>query len=39
MADYLGEEEMRNHMENHWSSWITESDFSEMASLGLNFVR
>lgn len=26
-------------LQNHWSTWITEDDFKEMASYGLNFVR
>jgi glucan 1,3-beta-glucosidase len=26
-------------LRDHWNSWITEDDFSEIASVGLNFVR
>ena len=39
MGATLGQEEMQSRMQKHWSSWITAEDFSEMASLGLNFVR
>ncbi|RYP80676.1 hypothetical protein DL769_002358 [Monosporascus sp. CRB-8-3] len=35
----LGPAEARARLEKHWSSWITESDFGEIASQGLNFVR
>ena len=30
---------MEQKMEKHWSSWITEEDFGQIASAGLNFVR
>lgn len=26
-------------MEKHWSSWITEADFGEMSSRGVNLIR
>lgn len=26
-------------MEKHWSSWITEADFAEMSSRGVNLIR
>ncbi|KAK5165751.1 uncharacterized protein LTR77_008674 [Saxophila tyrrhenica] len=39
MSATLGKDEMEKRMQKHWSSWITAGDFSEMASLGLNFVR
>ncbi|WPH01774.1 glucan 1,3-beta-glucosidase [Acrodontium crateriforme] len=35
----LGQTEAKNRLESHWSSWITEGDFAEMKSMGLNFVR
>ncbi|PBP22472.1 putative Glucan 1,3-beta-glucosidase [Diplocarpon rosae] len=35
----LGKSEASRRLEAHWSSWITEADFSEMASFGLNHVR
>jgi glucan 1,3-beta-glucosidase len=35
----LGQQEASNRLQAHWSSWITESDFQQIASLGLNFVR
>ncbi|RYP87668.1 hypothetical protein DL770_004747 [Monosporascus sp. CRB-9-2] len=35
----LGPAEAKTRLEKHWSSWITESDFGEIASKGLNFVR
>lgn len=34
-----GKEQAQEVLQNHWSTWITESDFQEMASYGLNFVR
>ena len=39
MAATLGKAEMEKRMQSHWSSWITAGDFSEMASIGINFVR
>ncbi|KAI1085635.1 glycoside hydrolase family 5 protein [Whalleya microplaca] len=35
----LGEEKARSAFAGHWSSWITEKDFDEMRSYGLNTVR
>lgn len=35
----LGPVEGEARLEKHWSSWITEDDFAEIASKGLNFVR
>lgn len=39
MSASLGKAEMQKRMQKHWSSWITESDFAEMAGHGLNLVR
>lgn len=39
MSETLGKREMNRRMQKHWSSWITESDFGEIAGAGLNFVR
>ncbi len=39
MSATLGKAEMESRMQKHWSSWITEADFGEMASYGINFVR
>ncbi|RYO96449.1 hypothetical protein DL766_003954 [Monosporascus sp. MC13-8B] len=38
-TEVLGPAEAKTRLEEHWSSWITESDFGEIASKGLNFVR
>ncbi|RYO74941.1 hypothetical protein DL764_010623 [Monosporascus ibericus] len=38
-TEVLGPAEAKARLEKHWSSWITESDFGEIASKGLNFVR
>lgn len=35
----LGPAEAQNQLEAHWKSWITQSDFNEIASVGLNHVR
>ena len=35
----LGATEASNRLTAHWSSWITEADFEEIASFGLNHVR
>lgn len=35
----LGKSEAKKRLEAHWHSWITESDFSELKSIGINFVR
>lgn len=39
MAETLGKGAMQQKMQKHWSSWITEGDFGEIADAGLNFVR
>lgn len=39
MAATLGKGAMQQKMQQHWSSWITEGDFGEIADAGLNFVR
>lgn len=39
MSATLGKDEMQSRMQQHWSTWVTEADFSEIASLGLNLVR
>lgn len=35
----LGKEEASNRLNHHWATWITQSDFNEIASMGLNHVR
>jgi len=35
----LGSSEAEKRLQAHWSSWITEDDFSQIAGVGLNFVR
>ncbi|KAF2720914.1 glycoside hydrolase family 5 protein [Polychaeton citri CBS 116435] len=35
----LGREEASKRLQEHWSTWITEGDFGDIASKGLNFVR
>jgi len=35
----LGQDEASRRLNAHWSSWITEADFQEIASMGLNHVR
>jgi glucan 1,3-beta-glucosidase len=35
----LGKEECQNQLNQHWSTWITEEDFENIASFGLNHVR
>lgn len=39
MSQTLGKSAMEQKMQEHWSSWITEGDFGEIAGAGLNFVR
>jgi len=39
MAETLGKQEMTKRMQDHWSTWITEEDFGNIAGAGLNFVR
>lgn len=38
-CEAYGKEKALEVLEDHWSTWITEEDFEEMASYGLNFVR
>ncbi|KAJ2903926.1 putative endo-beta-1,6-glucanase [Zalerion maritima] len=35
----LGQDAANTAFQNHWGSWITESDFNEMANYGINTVR
>lgn len=35
----LGKDEASRRLNAHWASWITEEDFKEIASMGLNHVR
>ena len=35
----LGQEEANKQFASHWETWITEDEFAEMASYGLNTVR
>ncbi|SCU99660.1 LANO_0F03026g1_1 [Lachancea nothofagi CBS 11611] len=35
----LGQEIASSRLEQHWSSWFTEQDFTNIAAAGLNFVR
>lgn len=35
----LGKQEAFNRLNHHWSTWITQADFNEIASMGLNHVR
>ncbi|CAD6501409.1 BgTH12-01661 [Blumeria graminis f. sp. triticale] len=35
----LGKDEAFTRLNNHWATWITERDFAEIASMGLNHVR
>jgi len=35
----LGKDAAQNRLNAHWSSWITQADFTEIASFGLNHVR
>jgi len=35
----LGPTEAFNRLSQHWNTWITEADFQEIASIGLNHVR
>jgi glucan 1,3-beta-glucosidase len=39
MGKVLGKDEATKRLEAHWSSFITEGDFADIASKGLNFVR
>jgi glucan 1,3-beta-glucosidase len=35
----LGKTEAQRRLNQHWATWITEADFKEIASFGLNHVR
>lgn len=35
----LGKDEASSRLQNHWNSWITQSDFNDIANAGLNHVR
>ena len=35
----LGKGEAYNRLSNHWNTWITQSDFNQIAQAGLNHVR
>lgn len=38
-TQHLGQTAAQNQLEAHWNSWITQDDFNEISSLGLNHVR
>ena len=35
----VGQAAAQQQLTNHWNSWITQDDFNEIASMGLNHVR
>lgn len=35
----LGKDEASRRLNQHWATWITQADFNEIASFGLNHVR
>ncbi len=35
----LGTTEAERRLNEHWATWVTEADFQEIASFGLNHVR
>ncbi|KAL3801331.1 hypothetical protein HJC23_006941 [Cyclotella cryptica] len=39
LSKELGPAEISRRMKQHWSTWITESDFANMAAQGINHVR
>ncbi len=39
MSEKLGYSAAQSLLEQHWGSWITESDFAQIAAAGLNHVR
>lgn len=39
ICSILGKDEAYNRLSNHWNTWITESDFQQIAAAGLNHVR
>jgi len=38
-CETLGKDEASRRLQQHWQTWITEGDFAQMASFGLNLVR
>ncbi|KXN88852.1 Glucan 1,3-beta-glucosidase [Leucoagaricus sp. SymC.cos] len=38
-GQYVGEDEAKRVLKNHWDTWITEQDFEDIANAGLNHVR
>lgn len=38
-CEVLGTTEAKSRLEAHWNSWITEQDFANISSVGLNMVR
>ncbi|KIW09515.1 uncharacterized protein PV09_00391 [Verruconis gallopava] len=38
-CETLGPQEAYNRLSNHWKTWITQSDFNDIAAAGLNHVR
>ncbi|KAH9886857.1 glucan 1,3-beta-glucosidase precursor [Xylariomycetidae sp. FL2044] len=39
LTQTLGADEASSRLQQHWSTWITEADFDDIVSKGLNFVR
>ena len=39
LTQTLGKAEAQNRLTNHWNTWITQSDFQQIAAAGLNHVR
>ena len=39
LTQILGKDEAQRVLSNHWSSWITQDDFGQIAAAGLNHVR
>lgn len=39
LCQTLGKTEALARLQTHWDTWITQEDFTEIASLGLNHVR
>lgn len=39
LTQELGKDAAKSKLQQHWNSWITESDFKQMAAAGLNHVR
>lgn len=35
----LGKSQAQTNLQNHWNSWITQDDFTQIAAAGLNHVR